>query len=409
MQKNVTGQKWRVFAFDATTNLPKTGDEANITAKLAKDWGTKTTVGDTNPTEIEDGYYEFDITQVESNGNNLDLYPESSTTDIVVVGVPGSLVTTPPNYSALSIESDGDIAQVNTCVANTDMRGTDSAALDSTVAKEATVNGLNNFDPANDTVANVTAVATTTINTDMRGTDSAALASVVTEERLAELDISNIPADLNLLQDSVDNIGGGILRIQSSLVDQILDPTNDKWIKVLVVINDALGILFDPADILDPGVGREYNGAGAVFSDISSNKVTMYKDNLATPLDTVGVCHHTAQSNQPQTLERDATGIYYFWMNATLVGNLLPAGQLKALFGFFDIAQTAATYSGSSPFLIQDTNPSSHVHILDVINVLESTGTDERLDDIESGLGEIKGAGFDTGQHSLTNIKNTIG
>ena len=170
----------------------------------------------------------------------------------------------------------------------------------------------------------------------------------------------------------------------------------------------CLGVLFDPADILDPGVGREYNGAGAVFSDVSNNKVTMYKDNLATPLDTVGVCHHTAQSNQPQILERDATGIYYFWMNATLVGNSLPAGQLKALFGFFDIAQTAATYSGSSPFLIQDTSPSSHIHILDAINVLENTGTDERLDDIESGLGEIKGAGFDTGQHRLKNIKNTI-
>lgn len=44
------------------------------------------------------------------------------------------------------------------------------------------------FDPAADTVANVTLVATTTTNTDMRGTDSAALASVATEARLSELD-----------------------------------------------------------------------------------------------------------------------------------------------------------------------------------------------------------------------------
>lgn len=44
------------------------------------------------------------------------------------------------------------------------------------------------FDPAADTVANVATVATTTTNTDMRGTDNAALASVATEARLSELD-----------------------------------------------------------------------------------------------------------------------------------------------------------------------------------------------------------------------------
>jgi len=36
-------------------------------------------------------------------------------------------------------------------------------------------------------------------NTDMRGTDNAALASVCTEERLSELDASNIPADVDTL------------------------------------------------------------------------------------------------------------------------------------------------------------------------------------------------------------------
>jgi hypothetical protein len=39
---------------------------------------------------------------------------------------------------------------------------------------------LHNFDPANDVVANVTLVATTTANTDMRGTDSAATAAALT-------------------------------------------------------------------------------------------------------------------------------------------------------------------------------------------------------------------------------------
>ena len=58
-----------------------------------------------------------------------------------------------------------------------------------------TLVAANYFDPAADTVANVTTVATTTTNTDMRGTDSAALATVCTETRLAELDAGNLPAD----------------------------------------------------------------------------------------------------------------------------------------------------------------------------------------------------------------------
>jgi hypothetical protein len=48
-------------------------------------------------------------------------------------------------------------------------------------------------------VSNVTTVATTTTNSDMRGTDNAALASVATEARLAELDAANLPADVDTL------------------------------------------------------------------------------------------------------------------------------------------------------------------------------------------------------------------
>lgn len=47
----------------------------------------------------------------------------------------------------------------------------------------------------------VTLVATTTTNSDMRGTDNAALASVCTETRLAELDAANLPTDISNLND----------------------------------------------------------------------------------------------------------------------------------------------------------------------------------------------------------------
>lgn len=88
--RNTSGQKWRVFAFDRTNNEPVTGDAANITAKISKDYGTATALADTNPTETEDGYYLFDLTKSETNAANLAIYPESSTADVQVVGVPGS-------------------------------------------------------------------------------------------------------------------------------------------------------------------------------------------------------------------------------------------------------------------------------------------------------------------------------
>ena len=225
---------------------------------------------------------------------------------------------------------------------------------------------------------------------------------------------------LNILQNSVENIGGGRLRIQTTLVDQVIAESGDNWVKVLVVVNDSLGVLFDPADIVDPGAGREYNGVGAKFADSDDDQVVMYKDNLGTALDTVGVCHHTPQANKPQILEREANGLYYFWMNSTATGNALPVGQLNSLFGFFDITQDAATYSPSGSFLIQDTDPSSHVHILFTIIVSEDTGTNERLDEIIIDIADhetaratmqsrTEGTGYDPNTSSLKNIKDTIG
>ena len=114
MQKNVASQKWIVFAFDVTDNTPKTGDAANITANLRIDGGVVNPVDDTNPTELEDGYYIFDITQAESDGDMILIVPASSTGSIQVIGVPGVVSTTPPNFSSLGVESNGDITKTAT-------------------------------------------------------------------------------------------------------------------------------------------------------------------------------------------------------------------------------------------------------------------------------------------------------
>ena len=114
MQKNVAGQKWVVYAWDTTDLSPKTGDSANITANLRIDGGAANPVDDTNPTELEDGYYIFDITQAESNGDLLLIAPASSTGNIQVRGVPETIYTssyTPGDYAVtLTIRTTGGVA-----------------------------------------------------------------------------------------------------------------------------------------------------------------------------------------------------------------------------------------------------------------------------------------------------------
>lgn len=105
LQKNVASQKWVVFAFDRTDNTPKTGDAAQITANLRIDGGAANGVDDTNPTELEDGFYAFDLSQAETNGDYIVICPASSTGDIQVIGCPMAQYTVPPNFNALSIAS----------------------------------------------------------------------------------------------------------------------------------------------------------------------------------------------------------------------------------------------------------------------------------------------------------------
>lgn len=118
MEKNVAG-KWVVFAYGAPQNavnagLPITGDAANITANIRIDGGIANAVDDVNPTELEGGYYVFDITAAETNGDLLSLHPVSSTGDVLVIGVPGTIYTRPPNFNDTSIQATGEISLQDT-------------------------------------------------------------------------------------------------------------------------------------------------------------------------------------------------------------------------------------------------------------------------------------------------------
>lgn len=98
MFKNVAA-KFIVFCFDATTNVPKTGDAANITAYVSKDYGAVTVLGDTSATEMDatnaPGYYLFDAAQAETNGDCLMVSGKSSTANIKVIGAPAVIYTRP--------------------------------------------------------------------------------------------------------------------------------------------------------------------------------------------------------------------------------------------------------------------------------------------------------------------------
>lgn len=138
MFKNTGSQKVIVFAFDSTTNSPKTGDAANITAYVSKDYGSVTVLGDTSATEMEatnaKGYYLFDITQTETNADILMVSAKSSTSNIVVIGAPAVIHTSPPNFGVMSIDSNGRLDVIK-------LAGTTNTARDLGLALPAVAPG----------------------------------------------------------------------------------------------------------------------------------------------------------------------------------------------------------------------------------------------------------------------------
>lgn len=83
-----------------------------------------------------------------------------------------------------------------------------------------------------DTIAGVTLCGTCTTNTDMRGTDSAALASVCTETRLGQLDEANMPTDLDNVFDDVGDV--------KAVVDDILADTSTTIPGTITTIDNFL-------------------------------------------------------------------------------------------------------------------------------------------------------------------------
>lgn len=135
MLRNIASQKWRVYAWDTTTGAAKTGDAANISAYITIDDGTPAATNDAAPTEAsstnQPGYYDFDLTQAETNGAKLSLAPKSATANIAVIACPPVVYTRPQYFSLLGIESDGDLTKVNTLHGHTAQTGDSYAIVNS--------------------------------------------------------------------------------------------------------------------------------------------------------------------------------------------------------------------------------------------------------------------------------------
>ena len=269
MEKNQAG-KWIVFAYGlpdhANPGQPITGDAANITANVRIDGGAANAVDDTNPTELEAGYYVFDTSAVESNGDLLSIHPVSATPNVQVIGVPGSVYTRPPNFNEMGIESDGDLTQVNSLAGHTAQTADHTAAIADvpTVAEfnARTLAAAAYFDPAADTVANVTTVATTTTNTDMRGTDSAATAANLA---IVDTNVDDTLLDTGDIITSVAAIGstsGGALNIEITS-DNTLSPI--KGVSFVGVENSGTFASIEADDGVYHEIGDATNAIDIVY------------------------------------------------------------------------------------------------------------------------------------------------
>ena len=153
-----------VFAEDVANGGGKTGDSANITLRKVSDGTDGAIAGSVSEVSATNhpGLYSVTLTGGENNGDMMYVGGKSSSTDVVVTGCQW---TNEVNVSAINEDEQSA----------TDLKDFADAG----------------YDPDTNKVQGVVLVDTTTANTDMRGTDSAALAVNYTAARAGYLDNIN--------------------------------------------------------------------------------------------------------------------------------------------------------------------------------------------------------------------------
>ncbi len=280
--KNTAGQKVSFLAYSTATGLPVAGDSANITAQISIDFATPAALADVNPTELDatnfPGQYVFDLSQAETNGDVLSIVAESATANVQLDGINiyttdlqvledtiwdasygdhnsvgstgrsvGNIATVQNSIDVVDANVDAILVDTNELQGNqgdwatatgfataislgvTDGKVT-SILTDTGTTIPAQISALNDFNPASDTVANVTLVGTCTTNTDMRGTDNAAAASSLS---ITNSSVNTIKAVTNNLPDSGALSSLSTAASISALND--FDPANDVVARVTLV------------------------------------------------------------------------------------------------------------------------------------------------------------------------------
>ena len=175
----------------------------------------------------------------------------------------------------------------------------------------------------------VTLVDTTTTNTDMRGTDNAALASVCTEARLSELDPTNLPLDISLVPTSAE----------------ITDDVWDELLSGHVISGSAgealtaAGTAGDPWTTTLPG---SYTGsqAGKMLSDVLTDTADL-QANQGNWLTATGFSTHDAAAvwtSGTRTLTSAASG------DITSINGVAITAQMGTGFAYyFNVVSPAQT------------------------------------------------------------------
>lgn len=108
-------------------------------------------------------------------------------------------------------------------------------------------------------------IGTCTTNTDMRGTDNAALASVCTEARLSELDAANLPADVSAILADTNELQGDWA--DGGRLDSILDArASQTSVDTIDGIVDSIKTETDKIALTDAGSGV----TGSVIEEIEN-------------------------------------------------------------------------------------------------------------------------------------------
>lgn len=114
MQKNVAGQRLYVFAFGdeghANPGEPVPG-LTDITGNVHLDGGAANAIDDVNPTEIAGGWYAFDLTQAETNANEILPVCVSATANVNVIAAP--IYTTPASFNSEALATASALATVD--------------------------------------------------------------------------------------------------------------------------------------------------------------------------------------------------------------------------------------------------------------------------------------------------------